>query len=359
MHKITDYDFDLPKELIAQLPSEKRGDERLMVVERAGGKILHRKFADIAEYFSKGDCLVINNTRVIPARVFGRKKTGGLVETLFVEIKTPYKATALLKPSLQEGEKIFYEDGITAEVGKKILGADGEPTGEHEIIFNIQDSHRRVIEKYGVMPLPPYIKRKKISDPSAEIDKKRYQTIYARKEGSIAAPTAGLHWTEEILNDVKAKGCAVAEITLHVGLGTFRKVATQDIRHHRMLPEKFFIPQSEADKINKAITSRNKIFVTGTTAVRAVETAAKPISSVGKKGFLVSPFEGESSLYIYPGYNFKVTDCLITNFHLPRSTPLFLTAAFMGDRGLLLKSYNEAIKEGYRFFSYGDAMLVI
>jgi len=364
MLKISDYDFNLPEELIAQIPTEKRGDSRLMVVDRKSGKISHKKFRDIAGYFSKGDCLVINTTKVIPVRIFGKKKTGGKVEVLLTEIKSPYEATALLKPSVNEGEEIFFEKNISARIGSKIFTDGGEPTGERGLIFNLENAHRFLVGKSGVMPLPPYIKRKGESlNLFAEMDKNRYQTIYAKDDGSIAAPTAGLHFTQEIMTEIKNSGAEIAEITLHVGLGTFRKVVSDDISRHRMLPEKFLIPQSAADKINSAIISGHKIFATGTTCTRALETAASDVpDDTETNRCLIKAMSGESSLYIYPGYKFKIVDCLITNFHLPRSTPLFLAAAFCGKdhgRELLFKAYDEAIKSGYRFFSYGDAMLIL
>ncbi len=356
MLKISDYDFDLPKELIAQLPVPQRGESRLLVIDRNTGKFFHKKFHEITHYISKSDCLVINSSKVIPARVFARRKTGGKVEVLFTKITSPFLAHALLKPSLKEGEKIFFADDKSAEIGKKI------PGGEREIIFSEPDTHQKLIQEYGVMPLPPYIKRKSPDKEIETIDKSRYQTVYAKTPGSIAAPTAGLHFTTEILNEIKQKGARIAEITLHVGPGTFMKVKTEDISEHQMLPEKFFIPQSEAEKINETIKNGGKIFATGTTTTRVLETIAteddKLLCGKTKRKFLVKSAEGETSLYIYPGYNFQIVDCLITNFHLPRSTPLFLAAAFCG-RELLLDAYREAIKEGYKFFSYGDATLII
>ncbi|MDI6756818.1 MAG: tRNA preQ1(34) S-adenosylmethionine ribosyltransferase-isomerase QueA [Endomicrobiia bacterium] len=341
MLKVSDYDFALPEELIAQRPAKTRDAARLMIVERKTSNIRHRTFADFADYFKAGDCLVINATKVMPVRVFGRKKTGGRVEVLFIADGDK----ALIKPSLAEGESIFFDDGTKTLVGHK------DDSGAKEIIFPDGVEAKTLIEKYGIMPLPHYIKRKNADEETINEDRKRYQTVYAQSDGSIAAPTAGLHFTDDILKDLEGRGIDIARVVLHVGLGTFKSVKSPMIDAHKMLPERFSLSDGEAAKINRAAASGATIAAVGTTSARTIETLADKHRGV-RAG------EGATSLYIYPGYSFKTVGRLLTNFHLPRSTPLFLAAAFCG-KDLLFEAYRRAIKERYRFFSYGDAMLII
>lgn len=352
MAKLSDYDFFLPQELIAQNPTPKRGDSRLLVMERATKKIYHRKFPEIVEYFDKNDCLVINVTRVIPARIFGKKETGGKVELLLVsEVKENLSVNqsvsiwrVLLKPSLESGRTIVFNEGLSGRI------VDKKSDGEYLVEFNKSGSSvYDYINKFGSMPLPPYIKRK--DTEQARIDAERYQTVYAKESGSIAAPTAGLHFTNEILSEIKSRGVAIVELVLHVGPGTFKKIKTNDIEKHQMLSEWYYLSETSAQTINERKQKGGRVFAVGTTVVRTLETLAQD------DGY-VKPGSGETSLYIYPGYKFKVIDCLVTNFHLPKSTPLLLVAAFCS-REFLLSAYNEAIKNRYNFFSYGDATLII
>jgi len=333
-----------------------------MVVDRAAGTVEHKHFRDLADYFAGGDCLVVNTSKVMPVRVFGKKITGGRVELLFVDLPAEKRGTsadtlklrALVRPSVADGTKISFADGSEAVAGARVA-VDGEFDGAREIIFRHSESGvgtiESFIESHGVMPLPPYIKRKNADAKTVENDRIRYQTVYADKNGSVAAPTAGLHFTRESLEGLRKRGVTVAKIVLHVGLGTFKSVKADRIDKHKMLPERFFLSQESADEINGALKSGATIAAAGTTSVRTLETLASDDGSI-------SAGSGETSLFIYPGYRFKTVGRLLTNFHLPRSTPLFLASAFCG-RELLFEAYRKAIKERYRFFSYGDAMLIV
>lgn len=330
MLKLSDFDYILPKELIAQYPLEERDASRLLILERTKGTIKHSTFRDIAEYLKKDDLLVLNDTKVMPSRLIGSRITGGKVEALLLNRKDGSTFNALLKPSrLKLKEKINFN-------GHKI---QAQITGKNELRFDITDID--AIYRLGVMPLPPYIKRK-----PEDSDRARYQTVYAREEGAVASPTAGLHFTEELLEKIRNAGVNIAYITLHVGYATFKPVKADDITQHKMEPEYFKIPKSTAALIEKARLNRQRIITVGTTSLRTLETYA-----VGKK-------EGQTNLFIYPGYKFKLVDGLLTNFHLPRTTLFMLVSAFAGEK-LIQQAYEEAIEKKYRFYSYGDAMLIV
>lgn len=331
--KLNDFNYNLPKELIAQYPSEKRDESRLLVLHRDSGKIDHRVFKDIVEYFAKGDLLVLNNTEVVPARLIGKKETGGKVEALLLDTEKK-ECTALLKPArgCSLGSRLIFGDGrLKAEVTKI-------ENGRRFLKFECNGNLEALLDRLGEMPLPPYIRRR-----PAESDKKRYQTVYASKRGAIAAPTAGLHFTKNILSSISEKGVDVEYITLHVSYGTFKLVKSQDIARHRMEREYFEVKNKTVEKIK---SNKGRIIAVGTTVCRALET----VLSGGT-------LSGWTDLFIYPPYRFQAVDVLLTNFHLPKTTLFMLASAFCG-KGLLLKAYQEAIKKKYRFYSYGDAMLI-
>lgn len=344
--RVEEFDYQLPPELIAQVPAERRDLSRLMVLH-PDGKVEHRIFHDIVEYLSPRDALVINDTRVIKARLIGRRKdTHGRVEVLLLSEIQPAVWEALVSPgrrvkigseiSFGEGELIGHVIAKTESGGRQIrfsLGSDSEKAKIHE-----------VLEKLGSVPLPPYIKR-----PLE--DGERYQTVYARHEGSVAAPTAGLHFTPELLERIRKMGCRVIPITLHIGIGTFRPVKVEMVEEHKMHEEHYFVSSEAADAINAVKSAGGRIFAVGTTCVRVLETCAK-------KNGRIEPGTGATRLFIYPGYQFKMVDAIITNFHLPRSTLLMLVSAFAG-REKILKAYEIAIEERYRFYSFGDAMLIL
>ncbi len=339
--RIEEFDYYLPQELIAQYPVE-RGNSRLLVLERRTGNIQHKFFKDVIKYLDKDDVLVLNNTKVIPARLYGKRETGGKVE-IFILKKIEgniYEVLAGPGRKARIGDKVIFDDNfyciikdINREFGTRIAEFYGD---------NIDE----LIEKYGKIPLPPYIRR----EPE-EIDRERYQTVYAKEKGAVAAPTAGLHFTEEIIEEIKEKGVKITFITLHSGLGTFRPVKVKEVEKHRMEPEYFKVSKETVDVINRAKEEKKNIVCVGTTTIRALESIADD------NGF-IKEYEGETNLYIYPPYKFKVCDRIITNFHLPKSTLLLLVAAFAG-RENVLKAYEEAVRLRYRFFSYGDAMMVI
>jgi S-adenosylmethionine:tRNA ribosyltransferase-isomerase len=338
--KKSDFLFELPTELIAQYPKQK-GKSRLMVVNRDSGKIEHKNFSDIADYLKADDCIVINNSRVIPARLKGFKiSTGGEVEILLVEKKSDnlWKAMAFPGKRAKISDVISINDNIRCTV-KEINKATGERTLQFE---GTADD----LLNYGTVPLPPYITR-----PPEDIDIDGYQTIYAEKDGSVAAPTAGLHFDKNILDMLENKGVKIAEVTLHVGPGTFRPVRTENIEEHKMESESFIITEKMATIINNTKKTGGSVFAVGTTTVRVLETAAT------EKGKLIEK-EGRTDLFLYPPYEFKIVDHLLTNFHIPGSTLIMLVAAF-ASREMILKCYKEAIKEKYMFYSYGDAMLIL
>lgn len=338
--QLTDFDFNLPKELIAQYPLEERDAAKLLVIDRKKNSIEHRIFKDIKDYFYKGDTLILNDTKVLPCRLKGVRKTGGKVEVLLLSQKQEGKVfKALIKPNrLKQGETIIFNSGkLSAEIISK-----------NQIVFSTKDASS--IYAYGQMPLPPYIKR----EPEVK-DAVYYQTVYAKKEGAIASPTAGLHFTEKLLNVLESFGVNINYLTLHVGLGTFKPVVAEDIRNHKMDPEHYLIPQETIQSINDAKMNKKRIIAVGTTSLRSLEayTLKTPVDSKHQTGV--------TNLFIYPGYKFKITDCLLTNFHLPRTTLFMLVCAFCGAGGIALakKAYQEAIDRKYRFYSYGDAMLIL
>lgn len=338
---VKDFYYELPQELIAQDPLLDRSSSRLMVLDKQTGEIQHKVFKQIVDYLKPGDCLVINNTKVIPARLFGVKEgTQAKIEILLLKRKENDIWETLVKPGkkCKPGTKIIFGDGLlTGEI------IDIVEEGNRLIRFHYEGIFEEILDQLGQMPLPPYITHQLE-------DKNRYQTVYAKHDGSAAAPTAGLHFTPELLAQVKAMGVEIAEVTLHVGLGTFRPVKETDVLKHHMHSEFYRIEQSEADKINKAKREGHRIIAVGTTSTRTMEAAAD------EQGFLHET-SGWTEIFIYPGYQFKVIDALITNFHLPESTLVMLVSALAG-REHVLDAYAEAVKERYRFFSFGDAMFI-
>ena len=339
--ELTDFNYDLPEELIAQDPLEKRSDSRLMVVGREDGSITHKHFYDIIDYLNPGDCLVINDTKVIPARLMGVKEdTGASIEVLLLKRKEEKIWETLVKPGkkMKVGARVVFGDGLlTGEV------VDIVEEGNRLIRFEYEGIWEELLDQLGQMPLPPYITHQLQ-------DKNRYQTVYAEHEGSAAAPTAGLHFTKELLQQIKDKGVDIAHVTLHVGLGTFRPVKVDNILDHHMHSEFYIVDQEAADKINAAKARGNQVISVGTTSTRTIESVAD------ENGFMRAA-SGWTDIFIYPGYQFKVVDSLITNFHLPESTLLMLVSA-LSTRENMLHAYEVAVQERYRFFSFGDAMFI-
>lgn len=334
--ELKNFEFDLPERLIAQRPLPERDSSRLMAVSREAGTIDHRSFKDLSGFLRAGDVLVLNDTKVIPTRLFGAKTTGGKVELLLVE-KTEGRGEwhCLSKPSLKPGARILFD------------GFEGEVAGHgEEGLCTIRFSQEPDLEKVGRVPLPPYIRRE-----ADETDRERYQTIFAGPEGAVAAPTAGLHFTDGVLNEIKAKGVIVRHVTLHTGPGTFMPVRTDRIEEHRMMRERYGVPEETFEAVASAKKEGRRVVAVGTTSTRALEASLK-------NGVHDPILNGATDLFIYPGYHFRAVDALLTNFHLPGSTLLMLVAAFAG-RELILKAYMEAVQKGYRFFSYGDAMLLL
>lgn len=339
---VKDFDYKLPQELIAQDPLEDRSDSRLMVLDRETGAVTHKIFRDITDYLEPGDCLVINNTKVIPARLFGvRVGTEAKIELLLLRRQEGDVWETLVKPGkkCRIGTRISFGDGLlTGEI------IDVVEDGNRLIRFSYEGIFEEILDQLGQMPLPPYITHQLQ-------DKNRYQTVYAKYDGSAAAPTAGLHFTPELLDAIRAKGISVAEVTLHVGLGTFRPVKADTVEEHHMHSEYYRIDQSEADKINAVKAAGGRVIAVGTTSTRTLESAALSDGTIPAKS-------GWTDIFIYPGYTFRVVDALITNFHLPQSTLVMLVSALAG-REHVLHAYEEAVKERYRFFSFGDAMLIL
>lgn len=339
--KTSDFYFELPEELIAQTPLEKRDESRLMTVSRQTGDIEHRKFRDIKEYLRKGDVLVLNDTRVLPARLIGEKvPTGAKMEFLLLKRIDMDTWQVMVKPGkrAKPGSEFSFGDGSLRATVEDIADE-----GTRIVRFEYEGVFESVLDELGSMPLPPYIKE-------TLQDKERYQTVYSKHSGSAAAPTAGLHFTPELLEDIRAMGVEIAYITLHVGLGTFRPVKMESIEEHQMHSEFYTIDQSEADKINLAKSQGNRVIAVGTTSCRTLETAA---DTTGR----LHASSGWTDIFIYPGYKFKLVDAIITNFHLPESTLIMLVSAF-STREQVLRAYNEAVSEGYRFFSFGDSMFI-
>ena len=339
--RVKDFYFELPEKLIAQHPLENRDESRLMVVDKSTGNIDHKKFKNVIDYLEEGDTLVLNDTRVLPARLMGSKEgSGGKIEFL------------LLKKIEKDAWEILVKPGKKAQVGARFIFGNGELKAEIMSIgeggsriarFDFKGIFEEVLDKLGQMPLPPYITEKLE-------DKERYQTVYSKSVGSAAAPTAGLHFTEELLRQIKAKGVNIAFVTLHVGLGTFRPVKAETVEEHNMHSEYFELTKENADLINKAKDNHKKVIAVGTTSNRTIETIADENGRVCEKS-------GWTNIFIYPGYKFKTVDVLITNFHLPESTLIMLISAF-SSRELVMKAYEKAVEEEYRFFSFGDAMII-
>ena len=338
---VSDFYYDLPEELIAQTPIEKRDESRLMVLNRANQTIEHKTFKDIIDYLEPGDCLVRNNTKVIPARLYGKKATGAKIEFLLLNRIEGDIWECIVRPGhkLKPGTEVEFGDGI---LKAKVL--DVMEGGTRKVEFKYEGIFNEILDKIGLMPLPPYIHE-------SLKDNDRYQTVYAKYQGSSAAPTAGLHFTPELFEKIKAKGIDVANVTLHVGIGTFRPVKVENVEEHHMHSEHFYIKQEDADKINKAKKNGKRVIAVGTTSCRVLETIAD-------ENGMVKPTEGDTQIFIYPGYKYKCLDGLVTNFHLPESTLIMLVSALAG-RDYIMKAYNEAVKERYRFFSFGDAMLIL
>lgn len=336
-----DFYYDLPPELIAQHPLEDRASSRLLCMNRETGEIRHGHFRDIIEYLNPGDCLVMNNTRVIPARLYGVKEdTGGKIEFLLLKRLDINTWNVILKPGkrARTGARFVFGEGL---LKAEIIEVCDD--GNRIVKFEYDGIWEEILDKLGEMPLPPYIKEK-LSD------KERYQTVYSKIEGSAAAPTAGLHFTNELIEEIKSKGVNIAYLTLHVGLGTFRPVSVENVEEHVMHTEHYEVSEEAADTINKTRSSGGRIIAVGTTSVRTLETVSQADGTIQSQ-------IGDTSIFIYPGYKFKAVDAIITNFHLPESTLLMLVSAFAGKENIF-RAYNTAVKENYRFFSFGDAMFL-
>lgn len=342
--KVSDFNYNLPKELIAQHPTEKRDESRLMVLHRDTKQIEDKTFKDIIDYLEPGDCLVRNNTKVIPARLYGKiigKTSEKLVEFLLLKQLENDNWEVMVRPGkkLRQGAKVEFGEGLLkAEILEVMENGNRKVHFEYNGIFN------EILDQIGLMPLPPYI-------TESLKDKNRYQTVYAKYEGSAAAPTAGLHFTEELLEKINNKGVEIANVTLHVGIGTFRPVKVENIEEHTMHTEHYYIKQEDAEKINKAKKEGHKIIAVGTTSCRVLE-------SIADENGMVKEIEGDTNIFIYPGYKFKCIDRLITNFHLPESTLIMLVSS-LATKEFIMEAYNKAVEEKYRFFSFGDAMLIL
>ena len=338
--KVSDFNYNLPEELIAQVPIKNRDESRLMILDKENKTIEHKQFKDILEYLKPGDCLVRNNTKVIPARLYGQKATGAAVEFLLLKRIEDDIWEVMVRPGrkLLKGAKATFGEGLLEGEVLEVL-----ENGNRKIKFSYNGIFNEILDQIGLMPLPPYIKEK--------LDEKdRYQTVYAKHEGSAAAPTAGLHFTEELIEKIKAKGVEIANVTLHVGIGTFRPVKVETIEEHEMHSEHFYIKKEDAEKINNTRKKGGRIIAVGTTSCRVLESIAD------ENGF-VEETERDTSIFIYPGYKFKCIDALITNLHLPESTLIMLVSALAG-KDYIMKAYEEAVNEKYRFFSFGDAMFI-
>lgn len=338
--KVSEFNYDLPEELIAQTPIEKRDQSKLMVLNKEKKTIEHKVFKDIIDYLEPGDVLVRNNTKVIPARLYGKKETGANVEFLLLNNIEGDIWECIVRPGnkLHVGTKVSFGEGMLKAEILEVM-----PGGTRKVVFQYQGIFNEILDQIGLMPLPPYIHE--------ELKQKdRYQTVYAKFNGSAAAPTAGLHFTEELLKQLEEKGIVIANVTLHVGIGTFRPVKEETVEAHEMHSEHYYLKQEDADKINQAKQKGKRVIAVGTTSCRVLETVA---DKTGK----VKETEGDTEIFIYPGYSFKILSGLITNFHLPQSTLLMLVSALAG-KEYMMKAYQEAVKEKYRFFSFGDAMFI-
>ncbi|HIT70661.1 MAG TPA: tRNA preQ1(34) S-adenosylmethionine ribosyltransferase-isomerase QueA [Candidatus Scatovivens faecipullorum] len=340
--KVSDFNYELPKELIAQHPYDKRDEARLMVLDKRNQSIEHKVFKDIIDYLNPGDCLVINNTKVIPARLYGKKDTGANVEFLLLKRIENDIWEAMVRPGqkLKSGSKVVFGDGLLKATVLEVL-----ENGNRKVEFEYEGIFNEILDQIGLMPLPPYI-----TEATRE-DNEKYQTVYAKYDGSAAAPTAGLHFTESLLEKIKEKGIEIANVTLHVGIGTFRPVKVENVEEHEMHSEHYYIKKEDAEKINFAKRTGHKVISVGTTSCRVLE-------SVADENGMVKETEGDTSIFIYPGYKFKCIDSLITNFHLPESTLIMLVSSLAG-KDFIMKAYEEAVKQRYKFFSFGDAMLIL
>ena len=340
--KVSDFNYELPKELIAQHPYDKRDEARLMVLDKRNQSIEHKVFKDIIDYLNPGDCLVINNTKVIPARLYGKKDTGANVEFLLLKRIENDIWEAMVRPGqkLKSGSKVVFGDGLLKATVLEVL-----ENGNRKVEFEYEGIFNEILDQIGLMPLPPYI-----TEATRE-DNEKYQTVYAKYDGSAAAPSAGLHFTEALLEKIKEKGIEIANVTLHVGIGTFRPVKVENVEEHEMHSEHYYIKKEDAEKINFAKRTGHKVISVGTTSCRVLE-------SVADENGMVKETEGDTSIFIYPGYKFKCIDSLITNFHLPESTLIMLVSSLAG-KDFIMKAYEEAVKQRYKFFSFGDAMLIL
>ncbi len=337
---VSEFNYELPEELIAQVPLEKRDESRLMVLNRKNETIEHKTFKDIIDFLEPGDCLVRNNTKVIPARIYGKKETGANVEFLLLNNIEGDIWESIVRPGnkLHIGTKVIFGEGL---LQAEIL--DIMPGGTRKVKFHYKGIFNEILDKIGLMPLPPYIHEELK-------EKDRYQTVYAKYNGSAAAPTAGLHFTPELLKQIEEKGINIANVTLHVGIGTFRPVKEEKVEEHEMHSEHYYIKKEDAEKINTAKKTGHRVIAIGTTSCRVLETVASEDGNVKEQ-------EGDTQIFIYPGYKFKCVDSLITNFHLPQSTLLMLVSA-LARKDYIITAYKEAVKEKYRFFSFGDAMFI-
>lgn len=342
MH-IDEFDYYLPEDLIAQYPSSDRDKSRLMIINRETGAIEHKNFYDIVNYLKKGDCLVLNDSKVIPARIFGKKEeTGANIEFLLTKRIEGDTWETMVRPGkrLKPSDRVVFSDGLLAA---EIL--DYSEDGTRIVKFEYEGVFEEILDQIGQMPLPPYIERESKTE-----DKQRYQTVYCRNDGSVAAPTAGLHFTKDLLDQIKEMGILIAFVTLHVGIGTFRPVKCTNILEHKMHFEEYSIDEQNAEIINSVKKNGGRIIAVGTTSTRTLESAAQQDGTI-------LPSRNETNIFIYPGYQFKIIDGLITNFHLPKSTLLMLISALY-NRDAILEAYKEAVEQKYRFFSYGDAMFI-
>ena len=339
--KVSDFNYELPLHLIAQHPYDKRDEARLMVLDKTNKTIEHKVFKDVIDYLNPGDCLVINNTKVIPARLYGKKDTGANVEFLLLKRIEGDFWEAMVRPGskLKAGAKVLFGDGLLKATVLDVL-----ENGNRKVEFEYDGIFNEILDQIGLMPLPPYITE------ATKEDNSKYQTVYAKHDGSAAAPTAGLHFTEELLKRIKEKGIEVANVTLHVGIGTFRPVKVENVEEHEMHSEHYYIKQEDVDKINNAKKNGKRVIACGTTSCRVLE-------SVADENGMMKAVEGDTSIFIYPGYKFKCVDSLITNFHLPESTLIMLVSTLAG-QDFIMNAYNEAVKEEYKFFSFGDAMII-
>ncbi len=339
--KVSEFNYELPEELIAQTPIEKRDESKLMVLNKKQQTIEHKTFKNIIDYLKPGDVLVRNNTKVIPARLYGKKETGANIEFLLLNNIENDIWECIVRPGnkLHVGTKVIFGEGLLKADILEIM-----PGGTRKVEFHYQGIFNEILDQIGLMPLPPYIHEELKQ-------KERYQTVYAKYNGSAAAPTAGLHFTEELLQKLQEKGVEIANVTLHVGIGTFRPVKEETVEAHEMHSEHYYIKQEDADKINQAKKQGKRVITVGTTSCRVLETVAD------ENGF-IQEAEGDTQIFIYPSYQFKILDGLITNFHLPQSTLLMLVSALAG-KDYIMKAYQQAVKEQYRFFSFGDAMFIV